>query len=153
MDNSSVLVLKTSAINLSLEWFFWDWVHILQVATGPGFNSIPPANGSRYIKHTMIKPYLLAGLQLIKSMNSFIDLQHWQALQATLTLLIILLSHCKPNTPELASPVCQQDIYKASHMRIKFTVVPNYYAIKLSHTCIFQTSLCTQHWQVKRRKY
>ena len=43
-------------------------MHILQVATGPGFNSIPPANGSRYIKHTMIKPYLLAGLQLIKSM-------------------------------------------------------------------------------------
>ena len=38
-------------------------MHILQVATGPGFNSISPANGSRYIKHTMIKPYLLAGLQ------------------------------------------------------------------------------------------
>ena len=59
-------------------------------------------------------------------MNSFIDLQHWQALQATLTLFT-----CKPNTQsnsELASLVCQQDIYKASHMRIKLTVVPNYYA-------------------------
>ena len=27
-------------------------------------------------------PYLLAGLRLIKSMNSIFDLQHWQALQA-----------------------------------------------------------------------
>ena len=95
---------------------------------------------SRYIKHTMIKPYLLAGLQLIKSMNSFIDLQHWQALQATLTLLKDYYLTCKPNTQrnsELASPVCQQDIYKASHMRIKFTVVPNYYAIKLPHSYLY----------------
>ena len=65
-------------------------------------------------------------------MDSFIDLQHWQALQATLTLLMRLLSHLQAyntqSNSELASPVCQQDIYKASHMRIKLTVVPNYYA-------------------------
>ena len=86
------------------------------------------------------------GLQLIKS---FIDLEHWQALQATLTLLIRLLSHLQAyNTrrnSELASPVDKQE---ASHMRIKFTVVPNYYVN--SHILVY---LNTGKWNEESTDY
>ena len=64
--------LKTSAISLSLGLQVLLGLGAHSPGTGPGFNL---ANSSRY-KHTMIKPYLLAGLQLIK--NSFNTSRHYR---------------------------------------------------------------------------
>ena len=69
MDNSSVLLLKTSvAINLSLDLAIQVLLGL--GAIGPGFNSILPSNSSRYIKHTY-HDKLLARLQLMQKYEQF----------------------------------------------------------------------------------